>query len=267
MPYFNVGDAQLYYEDYGQGQPIIFIHGVWMSSRFFKKQIPYFAERHRIITVDMRGHGRSAKVHTGHTIAAYARDVHTLIQGLALKDVILLGWSMGAFVVWDYVKQFGTKGLKATVIVEESASDYKKEDWPLGAFDFQELCEIMATVQTDRAAFVHELITAMFKDAPAEEDRQWMFDEITRLPESIASAILFDQTVQDYRPVLPSVSVPSLLCFGRDEKLIPIAAAKHLEQTLPDTRFVFFENSGHCPFLEEPDKFNQEVDAFIRSLS
>ncbi len=45
MPYFNVGDAQLYYEDYGQGQPIIFIHGVWMSSRFFKKQIPYFAER------------------------------------------------------------------------------------------------------------------------------------------------------------------------------------------------------------------------------
>ncbi len=125
------------------------------------------------------------------------------------------------------------------MIVEESASDYKKEDWPLGAFDFQELCEIMATVQTDRAAFVHELITAMFKDAPAEEDRQWMFDEITRLPESIASAILFDQTVQDYRPVLPSVSVPSLLCFGRDEKLIPIAAAKHLEQTLPDTFRVF----------------------------
>ena len=267
MPYFNVGDAQLYYEDQGQGQPIIFIHGVWMSSRFFKKQIPYFAQRHRIITVDLRGHGRSAKVHAGHTIATYARDIHTLIQGLELTNVILLGWSMGAFVVWDYVKQFGTEFLKATVIVEESASDYKQADWPLGAFDFHELCEVMAAVQTDRAGFVHEFIPLMLKEEPSEEDRQWMFDEITRPPESIASAILFDQTVQDYRPVLPNVTIPSLLCFGRDEKLIPLAAAEHLKQTLPEARLVIFENSSHCPFLEETDKFNQEVDAFICSLS
>ncbi len=154
--------------------------------------------------------------------------------------------------VWDYVKQFGTKGLKATVIVEESASDYKKEDWPLGAFDFQELCEIMATVQTDRAAFVHELITAMFKDAPAEKTGSGCSTKSTRLPESIASAILFDQTVQDYRPVLPSVSVPSLLCFGRDEKLIPIAAAKHLEQTLPDKRFVFLKTAVIVPSWKSP---------------
>jgi pimeloyl-ACP methyl ester carboxylesterase len=95
-----------------------------------------------------------------------------------------------------------------------------------------------------------------------------MFEEITRLPASIASAIFFDQTVQDYRPILSLVTVPSLLCFGGDEKkLIPVAAGKHLKENLPQARLVIFEHSSHCPFLEEPKRFNQEVDQFIQSLN
>lgn len=267
MAYFDLGNQiQLYYEDQGQGLPVIFIHGVWMSSRFFHKQMPYFRQRYRAIALDLRGHGRSTHVHYGHTVAQYARDLRALMHGLALEPVVLIGWSMGAFVIWEYFKQFGAENIKATVVIDESASDYKWPDWPLGFADFPTLCHVMSGLQTDRAETVRDFIPLMFKDPPAESDVQWMFEEITRMPESIASAILFDQTVQDYRPVLPQIKVPTLLCFGADEKLVPVAAGEHLQQTMPNARLVVFENSSHCPFLEEPERFNAEVDRFIQSL-
>jgi pimeloyl-ACP methyl ester carboxylesterase len=106
----------------------------------------------------------------------------------------------------------------------------------------------------------------VFKDLPEEENLKWIFDELTLIPESIASTILFNGTVQDYREVLPGVTVPTLLCFGKDDKTVLFAAGEHLEKNMPNARLLAFENSCHCPFLEEPDKFNKEVDQFIKSL-
>lgn len=266
MPYFDLGAAQLYYEDHGSGQPIVFIHGVWMSSRFFEPQYTALSSQFRVIAFDLRGHGRSSHTPAGHTVASYARDLHAFLRGLDLQDVVLAGWSMGAFVIWDYVKQFGTDGLKGTIVIDESASDFKWQDWPYGFADLPALTGMLETVQTSRPDFVNALIGLMFKNAPDAAAQQWMFDEITRLPESIATAILFNQTVQDYRPVLAQVNVPTLLCFGRDEKLIPVAAGEHLQQELPQARLVVFEESSHCPFMEEPERFNQEVARFVQSL-
>lgn len=173
---------------------------------------------------------------------------------------------MGSFVIWDYVRQFGVEGLRGIVVVDQSPSDFKWPDWPHGFLDFEELRHVMSAVQTDREALLREFIPLMFKDDPPADTVALVVEEATRLPESIASAIVFDQTVQDYRPVLPSVAVPALVCIGRDEKLVPIAAGEYLCETMPDARLVVFEESGHCPFLEEPERFNEEVDRFASSL-
>ena len=267
MAYFNIDDStQLYYEEAGQGQPVIFIHGVWMSSRFFHKQMPYFGQRYQAIAVDLRGHGRSSSVHYGHTMGRYAQDIRALIQGKGLKDVVLVGWSMGCFVIWDYFRQFGAENIGATVLIDEGASDFKWPDWEYGLFDLPTVIHLMSEIQTNRATLLQGFIPMMFKEMPAEKDVQWMLEENQRLPESIASAILFDQTMQDYRPDLAGVNVPSLIVFGGDEKkLVPIAAGEHLQQNIPNSKLVIFENSSHCPFLEEADRFNQEVDQFIQS--
>ena len=188
-----------------------------------------------------------------------------MLESLELTAAVLVGWSMGSFVIWDYVRQFGTDRLAGVVIVDQSASDYGWPDWPYGFLDFDELCHVMAAVQTDRAALFDEFIPLLFKDDPGEHG-DWIREAAGGIPPTIASSIIFDQTVQDFRSLLASVDVPALVCFGRDEKLVPVAAGEHLAASMPHARLVVFEESGHSPFVEESDRFNETVDEFVRSL-
>jgi non-heme chloroperoxidase len=267
MPFYTLKDgATLYYEQQGEGTPIIFIHGVWMSSRFFHNQLSFFSKQYQTILLDLRGHGNSSHTPYGHTISTYARDVHEFITTHQLKDVILVGWSMGAFVVWEYLKQFGQENVKGNIIVDEMASDFKWPDFPIGAFDLPALISLMQGIQLDRTSTLENFIPLMFKDELTEEDKHWVMKEVTKMPESIASAILFDQSIVDYRDFLPFIAIPTLLCFGKEEKLIPVAAGRHIQKLVSGSVLEVFENSCHCPFLEESDRFNKVVSNFIEHI-
>ncbi|EYF06370.1 alpha/beta fold hydrolase [Chondromyces apiculatus] len=267
MPRVNVRGCELYYEDsQAKGEAVVFVHGVWMSSRFFRHQQLALGTRYRVVIPDMRGHGRSSQVPVGHTVPTYARDLHDLIEALQLGGVVLVGWSMGCMVIWDYLLQFGAQNVRAIVLIDQSPCDFKSDDWPFGAFDLASITAIMNQVQTDRDGFVNDLISLMAADVPTEATRQWMFDEVTRPSEAIASAILFDQTMRDYRPMLEHITVPSLVVCGGKDKLIPVAASEHMAHQIPGAKHLVFDNSGHCPFLDEPERFNEEIDQFIQSL-
>ncbi|UOY92970.1 alpha/beta hydrolase [Ectobacillus sp. JY-23] len=267
MPYIKIDrDVELFYTEQGTGTPVIFLHGVWMSSRFFKKQLPYFSKHYQTFLLDFRGHGQSSMTTSGHTIAQYAKDLYTFIEKKQLKEVVLVGWSMGAFVVWEYLKQFGEENIKGTVIVDEMASDFKWPDFPLGAFDMATLIHFMRGIQTDREALLRGFLPLMFKREVDEADLTWMLKETMAMPENIASAILFDQSVVDYRNDFQDFQSKTLLCFGREEKLIPVAAGEQIRDALANVELEIFNESCHCPFLEEPALFNTKLDTFIRSL-
>jgi pimeloyl-ACP methyl ester carboxylesterase len=151
-------------------------------------------------------------------------------------------------------------------VVDQIASDFKWSDWPLGLFDFPALCQAMSGVQGDWDAYAKGMVSLILKESPPAGQSEWMFEEITRVPASIASAILFNQTVPDYTRRATQIGVPTLVCFGRDEKVFGVSGGEQLREHLSDARLVVFENSGHCPFLEEPETFNTEVGQFIRSL-
>lgn len=257
--------TKLFYEEYGEGQPVIFVHGVMMSSKFFYKQIPYFKENYRVITLDLRAHGKSSQVQDGHTVAQYARDLKYFIDELDLKDVILVGWSMGAFVLWDYVNQFGTNNVKALTVVDQSASDYIWPDWEFGAFDFEILKNVMQSIQENQHAFNSDFIYGMYKEKPDPKDHKWILEEMNKLPAAIASTIVFNQTAVDYRDTLCNVNVPTLICFG-SSGFFPLAAGEYIQHKIKGSKFVPFYNSSHLLFLEETDKFNKELDLFFKSL-
>jgi len=227
--------------------------------------LPNVQEKYRIITLDFRGHGKSSKVNHGHTVAQYAKDLKAFIEQLALKNVIIVGWSMGAFVAWDYINQFGTNNLKAITIIDQSASDYLWPGWKFGAFDFEGIKHVIYAIQDDQHAFNRNFIDSMFKEKPAKEDVDWILTEMNKLPATIESTIVFNQTTVDYRDTLSNVDVPTLICFG-SAGFFPIAAGQYIQERILGSKLVPFENSSHLLFLEETDKFNRELDDFFSSL-
>jgi non-heme chloroperoxidase len=267
MPTFQTSDCKLYYEDEGSGRPVIFIHGMWLTSRFFARQREHFARDYRFIAPDLRGHGRSEKVLHGHTVPTQTRDLRELIEGLDLDDVVLVGWSSGAFCIWEYVKQYGNDRLAGVVVVDEAAADLNRGDWNLGAMDLDGLIGMLEVVQVAHAEMVRgRFVHRLFATPPAPEEIDWMVEEITKIPPVVAAAVAFDEITRDYRKVLSEVDVPALVCHGAHDQMLPVENGTHLAETMPDGRLVIFEKSGHAPFWEEADRFNAELERFIADL-
>ena len=266
MPYERCNGADLFYRDAGEGVPLVFLHGVMASHRFFESQLTGLSAAYRTVAFDFRGHGRSEKTDLGHTVAQYARDLHAFLDHLDLEDVVLVGWSMGALVSWDYVDQFGTNSIRALVDVDMEASRFQWDDYDYGITDIDGLKATLSLVQQDRSSLIDRATEQGFAKPPADETRTLQFDELSRTPAPIKSAILFDALTRDYRDVLPGIDVPVLVCAGADEKRGTVASVRNVANMVPDSRFVRFEDSGHCPTVEEPGRFNRELSEFIDSL-
>jgi pimeloyl-ACP methyl ester carboxylesterase len=266
MPTF-VGSSgiRLHYEDDGVGQPLLFLHGCWCSSAFFDSQARDLSSRYRVLRLDFRGHGQSAGVQEGLTVGVYAEDLHEFLTRLAITPVVV-GWSMGALVIWEYHQLFRTEKILGAVVVDQSASDFRRPDWPLGFAGLDELRVLMERVQVEREALVGEIVDAMFATPASPETRSWAVTELLRPSAAAAASILFDQTLRDYRHTLQDFTTSTLVCFGRDEKIMPVALGRHLVDNMPNATLEIFENSGHCPFLEETEAFNKRLTEFVDAL-
>ena len=266
MARINLTGGSFYYQEAGTGVPLIFIHGVTMGSRFFERQLKTLSKSYRVITIDLRGHGRSVKSLDGHTVENYARDIHQFMAAKDLTDVVLFGWSMGAFVLWEYVRQFGTDNLIGTVVIDQTASDFKWDDYPLGLADTSFVAEMVRLIQEDYDKYIADFLPILFKEMPSPEDQRWMYDEISRVPPVIASTIWVSDLIRDSRDILGKIDIPTLVCIGRHDEVCVPEAVEDVADRIAGSKKVYFENSGHCPFLEETEVFNREIDVFLKSL-
>jgi non-heme chloroperoxidase len=255
--------AVLAYTDTGEGRVILFLHGVCMSRMFFEHNVTALARRYRVIAVDFRSHGDSPVVEGGHTVPQYARDVHALLEHLDVDDVTAVGWSMGNFVLWDYLRQFGQERLTSIVVVSQGPSDLRQDDWAFGFADLTELRGFVADIQHDFREFLAGYLPTMFKNELSPEQLTRFLDSGCSVGANSGALILIDQTLQDYRNQLPGFAVPQLLVWGRDEKTIKLGSLDWLVEHVPDVESVVFDDSGHCPMWEEPDRFNDLVDGWI----
>jgi pimeloyl-ACP methyl ester carboxylesterase len=255
----------LHLVDEGEGRPVVFIHGVAMSSRFFDRQIAHVSAHARMLAPDLRGHGRSEKVLHGHTVENYAADLAELFAERGIERPVLVGWSLGAMVAWEYLRAFGQTDVAGLVIVEQPPSDWAWDGYEFGSITPEVLAELVAGLQMAPAAVAEELAHLM-QHEPDDETTSWMVEEITSCPPAIASTILANQTLRDYRSLLPDITLPTAVFFGADDKMTSPQAGEWIASVIPGATLTLFERSSHVPFLEEADAFNEALDAFIAGL-
>lgn len=262
----RVGSVTLSVEDEGTGQVVVFIHGWTCSGRFFQRQLPYFARSHRVVIPDLRGHGRSEKTLGGHTLPQYAEDLRSLFDLLSIERPVLVGWSMGVEVAWEYLRAYGPGSVAGLVIVDQSPCDFAWEGSDLGGMSPGGLLAGNERLQTDQAASVAEFCPAMLHE-PDEATVAWMTEEIMQVPPVIATTVLYDEALRDYREFLPQINVPTLVTWGEDDKFYGPKIAHYVAEHIPGARLQMFARSAHCPFWEESEAFNRAVAQFVGEVA
>ncbi|SRR5579883_123493 len=256
----------LYVDDTGSGPAVVLLHGMLMSGRFFRRQVPALSARYRLVIPDLRGHGRSEKVLHGHTVATYARDLKALLEQLKVERPVVVGWSMGAMVAYEYLKLVDQEAVAGLVIVDQPPSDYAWDGYEFGLLTPQSLAEFVEDVQMDLRAVAESFAVLMLHE-PSPEDTAWMVEEITRVPPAIASTIVVNQTLRDDREFIATLRLPTMVLFGRDDKVTSPEAGTYIAGKLPGAQLRIFEHSSHCPFYEEPELFNEVLGGFLAEVT
>ena len=258
--------TQFAYLEAGSGPPIVLLHGWSSSLRWWNRNIEALAASHRVLALDFRGHGDSEKTPSGHTMETYARDVHTFVEQLNANGALMVGWSMGSIVLWNYVMQFGAGQARAMVFVGQSASDLTSPSYPHGIMNERDLHQWMLDLQGNRREMVTNNMKLMVKHPPTEEELLWMTEDYLRCPAHISTVTLYHQTMVDSFPAFEQINFPTQVYFGVDPKMYRLEHGEFLAGQIRDCELVVFEESGHVPMWEEPDRSNRELDAFGRQV-
>jgi pimeloyl-ACP methyl ester carboxylesterase len=234
--------------DEGQGSPVVLLAGYGGPARSWAAQIEALCERHRVVAVDRRNHGRSDRPAFGQRMGRHAADVHDVLTSLGLTDVLLVGSSMGANVALAYADLFGTDALRGLVLVDQTPKMINDDEWDLG---YRGLT--WDGVEEWIRAFPAGLNP--FRTMPSAE----VLAVIAAEPEFSVDdtrALLRDHTYADWRDVVRRLEVPVTAMAGRHSPVWPWESSQWIADNAPKGRLVVFEESGHVPMLEEPEAFN-----------
>lgn len=259
--------AAIYYACEGAGQPLVLVHGWQCSSAFWARNVAELSGEFQVVTLDLRGHGKSSKGLQGHTIERYAQDVREVIEQLGLTDCLLMGWSLGGPTMLSYWKQFHQDSRLAGLgLIDMTPFPFSDEAWNfhgLRGYNAEGFNGLVARITKDRAQYAADFTKSMFRGGVVPEDCRWMQDAIQQIPTWIAVAIYSDYVYSDFTAVLPTISVPTVVMAANSAVFSDsLAQGRHIAAQIPNAVFVPFTESGHALFYEESEKFNQAVRDF-----
>ncbi len=262
-------DLTIYYEQVGSGDTtIIFIPGWMMSTEVFKHQLAHFkgSTKYRALAYDPRGQGKSSKPIEGHTYQQHARDLALMLEKLALDKVILAGWSYGVTEQLAYLNQFGSKKIKAMIMIDTGpdVSGASRDEWVWYLNDDSDGYAQSFTVGIieDRENVVREFSKWMLED-PTPENIAWLSKIASNTSSSVASIQNATGFYLDYSKDLIALDgkIP-LLYVVRDE--IREVADKWIKSNTPSATAVYM--GKHLMFWERAEEFNKAMDEFLSSV-
>lgn len=260
---------QLYYKDWGRGQPIVFSHGWPLSADAWEDQMYFLARAgFRCIAHDRRGHGRSSQPLEGNDIQTYADDLAELVQALDLENAIHVGHSTGGGEVARYVSQHPERVAKAVLISAIPPLMLKTNDNPRG-LPIEVFDQLRASVQADRAQFFKDLAKPFYganragsKVSQGLMDAFWLQSMMCGYPGAYECIKAFSET--DQTEDLKKIEVPTLILHGDDDQIVPIQAAALLSSKLvKGSTLKIYQGAPHGLPSTLKDQVNKDLLEFI----
>jgi non-heme chloroperoxidase len=275
MPYIKVGQEnsgsiELYYEDHGTGRPMVLIHGYPLSGRGWDKQVPALLEDgHRVITYDRRGFGKSSQPATGYEYDTFAADLNTLMETLDLRDVTLVGHSMGTGEVTRYLSRYGSARVSRGVLVSPippfllQTSD-NPEGVPGSLFD-----GFMQQARDDTPAWMKGFLDNFYNydklRGTRVSEQAWQSSWNLAVSASAIAAVACIPTWEtDFRADLPRIDVPMLVIQGDDDQVLPYPkTGARLPGMISDLQSVVIEGGPHGIPWTHADQVNSALLKFM----
>ncbi len=259
--------VKLHVTDIGDGQPIVLIHGWPLSDAMYEYQYQALAKKgFRIIGITLRGFGQSSRPYGKYDFDVFSEDIKVVLEKLNIQNATLGGFSMGGAVVLHYITKYNAAHISKLALFAAAAPSWKQRvDFPYGVPEQAALDLIQAT-QTNR----QDLIAGFGADFPAiaggitKNQEKWLENiNLQADPYALTQSITALYHL-DLRPELSKINIPVAIFQGTQDKLVEAGLAEQLNKGIRNSYIVRFENSGHALFLEEADKFNNELEKFAR---
>jgi non-heme chloroperoxidase len=273
MPYLTVKDGtQIFYKDWGRGQPIVFHHGWPLSADDWDAQMLFFLQHgYRVIAHDRRGHGRSGQPGGGHDMDTYASDVAELVIALGLKDAVHIGHSTGGGEVAHYVARHSAGHVGKAVLVSAVPPIMLKSQANPGGTPIEALDDMRRQLAANRAQFYREVPLPFYGfNRPGAQvldgvvDNWWRQGMMGAANAHYECIKVFSET--DFNEDLKAINVPTLVLHGEDDQIVPCEDASVLSaKIIPNGTLKIYPGYPHGMLTTHAEAINPDLLSFIRS--